>query len=127
MKDIDPVMKSTFLKDFSDFLTVIKALEMEQLDITIGIEQCTSLIDDIIDDMFIMDIEAHDYFITKRNEISEANKQAKEERRQRIKDPRDQMDDRNIKRLILTQYDLPKYRKLLSCIKQIAYDKGWFR
>ena len=127
MKDIDPVMKQTFLRDYSDYMAVIKAMEMEQLDITIGIEQCTSLITDIIDDMFIMDQAAHDLFITERNRISEATKQAKEERRQRIKDPRDSMDDRNVKRLILTQYDLPKHREFLKIIKSIAYDRGWFR
>lgn len=120
-------MKQTFLKDYNDYLVVIKAMEMEQLDITIGIEQCTSLIDDIIDDMFIMDQAAHDLFIEKRNEISERNKIDKEERRQRIKDPRDSMDDRNVKRLILTQYDLPKHKKLLKIIKSISYQQGWFR
>jgi hypothetical protein len=127
MKDIDPIMKQTFLKDYTDYLTIIKAMEMDQIDITIGIEQCTSLIDDIIDDIFIMDQEAHDLFIQKRNEISERNKNDKEERKSRIKDPRDSIDDRNIKRLILTQYDLPKHRKLLGIIKQIAYSQGWFR
>lgn len=127
MKEIDPVMKQTFLKDYNDYLVVIKAMEMEQIDICIGIEQCTSLIDDIIDDMFIMDQEAHDLFIKKRNEISLANKEAKEQRKAGMREPHDTLDDRNQKRLILIQYDLPKHRMLLKIIKSIAYDQGWFR
>lgn len=127
MKDIDPVMKQTFLKDYNDYLVVIKAIEMEQLDICIAIEQCTNLLEDIIDDMFIMDQDAHDLFILKRNEISEKNMREKEQRKAGMKEPHDMMDDRNQKRLILTQYDLSKHRKLLGIIKQIAYDQGWFR
>jgi hypothetical protein len=127
MKDIDPVMKQTFLKDYNDYLVVIKALEMEQLDTDIGIEQLQTLIEDIIDDMFIMDQEAHDLFIEQRNRISLENKKAKEDRLLRIKEPNDTLDDRNIKRLLNKQYDLPKHRQFLKIIKEIAYRQGWFR
>jgi hypothetical protein len=127
MSDIDPVMKQTFLKDYNDYLVVIKAMEMNQLEVDVGIEQCTSLVDDIIDDIFIMDQEAHDLFIVKRNEISLKNKEDKESRRLGMKEPVDSLDERNQKRLILIQYDLSKHRKLLGIIKQIAYSKGWFR
>lgn len=127
MKDIDPVMKNTFLKDFADYLTVIKSMEMNQIDIEQGIEQATSLIEDIVDDMFIMDQATHDMFIGMRNEINIANKKSKEDRKAGMKEPRDSLDDRNQKRLLLTQYDLDKHRKLLKIIKSISYEKGWFR
>jgi hypothetical protein len=126
MREIDPIMKQTFLKDFSDYLTVIKALEMNQLDIEIGIEQCTSLIEDIIDDMFVISQDTHDLFIIERNKISLANKEAKDQRKIGMKDPRDSLDERNLKRLLLL-YDLDKHRKLLKIIKSIAYTQGWFK
>jgi hypothetical protein len=126
LKEIDPIMKQTFLRDFSDYLAVIKALEMEQLDIVIGIEQLTSLIEDVIDDMFIMDQTIHDFFIEERNKISLVNREAKEERRRGMKEPRDALDERNLKRLLLL-YDLEKHRKLLKIIKSISYNQGWFR
>jgi hypothetical protein len=127
MKDIDPMMKQTFLKDYQDYLTLIKAMEMDQIDICIGIEQVTNLVEDIADDMFIMNQDTYDVFILQRNEISQKNKDDKELRKAGMKEPHDTMDDRNQKRLILTQYDLQKHRKLLRIIKQIAYDQGWFR
>lgn len=124
--EIDPVMKQTFLKDYNDYLTYIKAMEMNQIDIEQGIEQCVSLLDDIIDDIFIMDIGTHDMFISKRNEISLRIKEEKDSRRQGFKEAHDTLDDRNQKRIILT-YDLKKHKKILGIIKQIAYSKGWFR
>jgi ABC-type cobalamin/Fe3+-siderophores transport system ATPase subunit len=99
---------------------------MEQLDIVIGIEQATSLIEDIIDDIFIIDQETHTFFLGERNKISLENKQAKETRKTGMKEPRDSLDERNQKRLLL-MYDLDKHRKLLKIIKSIAYTKGWFR
>jgi hypothetical protein len=74
-----------------------------------------------------MDQDAHDLFIKERDEISLKNKANKENRIANMEKPHDELDERNQKRLLLVQYDLPKHRKFLKIIKSIAYTKGWFK
>jgi hypothetical protein len=126
MKEIDPIMKQTFIRDYNDYLTIIKALETQQVEAEIAVEQLQSLLQDIMDDMFIMDQEAHDLFNKEKVIIGQKNKESKEERKLSMKDPEDSIDERNQKRILL-KYDVEKHKKLLMIIKKIAYTQGWFR
>lgn len=126
MKEIDPIMKRTFLKDYEDYLTVIKLLETQQIEPETAIEQLPNLLQDIIDDMFIMDTEAHDLFNKEKILLGQENKQKKEQYRLSMKDPEDAIDERNQKRLLL-RFDIDKHKKLLAIIKKLAYNQGWFR
>jgi hypothetical protein len=126
MKEIDPIMKQTFLKDYSDYLTIIKAIEMEQIEAENAIDQLQNLLQDIIDDIFILDIEAHELFIKEKVLLGQENKTKKEQRRLNFADPEDKVDERNQKRILL-KYDIEKHKKLLAIIKKVAYEQGWFR
>jgi len=126
MKEIDPIMKQTFLRDYNDYLTIIKAIETGQLDAELAIEQLQSLIQDVIDDIFIMDLTAHDFFTKEKTLLGQENKEKKERRKQMLPDPVDAVDRRNQQRLLL-QYDIEKHKKLLAIIKKLAYEQGWFR
>ncbi|HUS98895.1 MAG TPA: hypothetical protein VMY59_01070 [Candidatus Thermoplasmatota archaeon] len=126
MKEIDPIMKQTFLRDYNDYLTIIKAIETGQLDAELAIEQLQSLIQDVIDDIFIMDLTAHDFFTKEKTLLGQENKEKKERRKQTLPDPVDAVDRRNQQRLLL-QYDIEKHKKLLAIIKKLAYEQGWFR
>jgi len=119
-------MKQTFLRDYNDYLTIIKAIETGQLDAELAIEQLQSLIQDVIDDIFIMDLTAHDFFTKEKTLLGQENKEKKERRKQTLPDPVDAVDRRNQQRLLL-QYDIEKHKKLLAIIKKLAYEQGWFR
>jgi hypothetical protein len=126
MKDIDPIMKQTFLKDYEQYLTVIKLLETEQIEAERAIEQLQNLLQDVMDDMFIMDQETHDLFNQQKVLLGQENKQKKDQRRQSMSDPEDVIDERNQKRILL-KYDVDKHKKLLMIVKKLAYERGWFR
>jgi len=126
MKEIDPIMKRTFLKDYEDYLSVIKLLETQQIELELAVEQLPSLLQDVIDDMFIMDTDAHDLFNKEKILLGQENKQKKDQYRLSTKEPEDAIDERNQKRLLL-RFDVEKHKKLLAIIKKIAYNQGWFR
>jgi hypothetical protein len=126
MKEIDPIMKQTFIKDYNDYLTIIKLLETQQIEAEPAIEQLQSLLQDVVDDMFIMDVEAHDVFNKEKVILGQKNKEAKDQRKLNMKEPEDSIDQRNQARILL-KYDVEKHKKLLAIIKKVAYEQGWFR
>lgn len=126
MKEIDPIMKQTYLKDFGDYLQIIKLIETNQMEIEIGIEQLENLLQDLIDDLFIMSVETHDFFINQKAELGKKNKEKKESLKAMFRDAEDEIDLRNQKRLLL-KYDFDKHRKILAALKGISNERGWFR
>jgi hypothetical protein len=126
MKEIDQIMKQTFLKDYNDYLQIIKLLETQQIEAEIAVEQLQSLLQDVVDDMFIMDQATHDLFTGEKSKLGKENKEKKEQALLSMKEPEDVIDERNQKRLLL-KYDVDKHKRLLSIIKKLAYNQGWFR
>ena len=125
-KEIDPVMKQTVLEDYGKYLGVIKEMETGGVDLEQGIEVLENLLQDIIDDMFIMDQEAHDAFLAQKADLGRKNKEKKENLLALIREPEDEIDSRNQKRLLL-KYDFDKHRRLLAAIKGFSNHRGWFR
>lgn len=127
MKEIDPGMKNTFYEDYQAYKATITSLQMEQIDLSIGIEICERLLGNIIRDLAILDEEECGLFLKYKKTLGEQNLIKKEERRQGMEKPHDTLGEREQKRVLIAQYDIPKNIDLLGYIIKLAYNKGWFR
>jgi hypothetical protein len=127
IKEIDQGMKNTLFADYQAYQTIITQLQMEQIDLPIGVEICERLIGNIIRDIAILDEDECRIFLEYKKELGDKNKEAKEKRKQGMKEPHDSVDERNQKRLLIAEYDIPKHVELLGYIIKVAYNKGWLR
>jgi hypothetical protein len=127
MKEIDQGMKNTLYADYQAYHTTITSLQMNQIDLSVGIEICENLIGNIIRDLAILDEEECELFLKYKKMLGDKNKEAKAKRLLGMEQPHDKLDERNQKRVLMSQYDLPKHLELLGYIIKVAYNKGWFK
>jgi hypothetical protein len=126
MTAINTLMQQALLRDFTDYLDVVKRISLHQEDICEGLVKCVNLLEDIQDDFKILDESVYKKFIEARNQISLENMRAKEERRRGFADPKDPIDVRNQKITILWDHDFLKHKKILGLVKKLVTEAGWF-
>jgi hypothetical protein len=127
MKEIDSGMKNTLYADYQAYQSIITQLQVEQIDLEIGVEICERLIGNLIRDLSILDEEECELFLKYKKALGEKNKEMKEKRRLGMEQPHDTLDKRGQLRLLISQYDIPKHVELLGYLIKVMYGKGWFR
>jgi hypothetical protein len=120
-------MKEQLYADYQAYRNVITSLQMNQIDLSVGVEICDRLIGNLIRDIAILDEAECELFLKYKKKLGDDNKIAKEARRAGFKEAHDTVDENNQKRLLLAQYDLPKHVDLLGYMLKVFFNKGWLK
>jgi hypothetical protein len=73
MKEIDQGMKNTLYADYQAYQGIITQLQIEQIDLELGIEICERLIGNLIRDLSILDEEECELFLKYKKTLGERN------------------------------------------------------
>jgi hypothetical protein len=126
-EQIDQGMKEILFVDYQAYRNVITSLQINQIDLAVGVEICERLIGNLIRDIAILDETECELFLKYKKTLGEQNKTAKEARKAGMKEAHDTIDESNQKRLLIAQYDVQKHVELLSYCLKMFYNKGWLR
>lgn len=120
-----PVMKQKLVNDFFEADNVDKLIVKGQLDIETGIPILKEMTEYIVEDITTLDESARKLLDDKIKALDKANIERKDSITKQFGNPGDDIDDRNIKRVLLRE-DHRKYKKMLVIIQNLCYRKGWF-
>ena len=120
-----PIMNQKLVKDFFEAVEVDRAITKQQLDVETGIPILRDMIQYILEDINTKDQAAKKTVDLKIKELDSTNKERKDSIKNRIGDPDNTIDDRNIK-IYLLKEDHNKYKQELVVIQDLCYKKGWF-
>lgn len=118
-------MQQKLVKDFFEAIEVDRLITKGQLDIEIGIPILKDMIQYVIEDINTMDEKTKTSLDISLNQLDKNNMERKDSIKQKIGEPDNSIDERNIKRRLLSE-DHNKYKKTLVFIQELCYKKGWF-
>ena len=118
-------MNQKLVKDFFEAVEVDRAITKKQIPIEEGIPILRDMIQYVLEDINTKDQAAKGTVDLKIKELDKTNMERKASIKNRIGDPDNTIDDRNIK-LYLLKEDHSKFKQELVVIQDLCYKKGWF-